>query len=143
MTLHTIGTSGRSAEEFFSTLRAAGVRLVLDTRLRPSSQLAAYAKAPDLAWLLRELCGAGYRHAAELAPTPELLAAYRDGGDWETYATAYAALLAERGAERIAASELDGAVLLCSERSPEHCHRRIAAEYLQQHHRDLAVNHLR
>ena len=37
---------------------------------------------------------------------------------------------------------LDGACLLCSEASPQHCHRRLVVEYLQSHWCDLDVTHL-
>jgi uncharacterized protein (DUF488 family) len=34
---------------------------------------------------------------------------------------------------------LDGACLLCSEETPHHCHRRLVAEYLKQHWRDVEI----
>ena len=53
------------------------------------------------------------------------------------------ALMAERRIEtRLSPALLDGACLLCSEASPEHCHRRLVAEYLQAHWGDLQIEHL-
>jgi uncharacterized protein (DUF488 family) len=37
---------------------------------------------------------------------------------------------------------LDGACLLCSEETPHHCHRRLVAEYLKQHWRDVEIEHI-
>jgi len=34
------------------------------------------------------------------------------------------------------------AVLLCSEPTAEHCHRRLALEYLQQHWQGVTIRHL-
>jgi uncharacterized protein (DUF488 family) len=31
---------------------------------------------------------------------------------------------------------------LCSEASAEHCHRRLALEYLQRHWNDVVIHHL-
>jgi len=33
-------------------------------------------------------------------------------------------------------------VLLCSEATPHHCHRRLAAEYLAEHWADVTIEHL-
>jgi uncharacterized protein (DUF488 family) len=33
-------------------------------------------------------------------------------------------------------------VLLCSEPTAEHCHRRLALEYLQKHWEDVEIHHL-
>ena len=58
---------------------------------------------------------------------------YRKDGDWELYESRYNKLLEERSAaETIDCALLDkGVILLCSERTPEKCHRRLAAEYLK------------
>jgi len=109
------------------------VRTVLDVRLRRTGQLAGFAKDPDLAYFLRKLARSGYESVPHLAPTEELLAAYRAKSlTWDEYAAAYRAVLDQRRPERIFTPEhLDQACLLCSEHSPRHCHRRLAAEYLR------------
>ena len=56
----------------------------------------------------------------------------------------YRALIAERVVEdRVRPEQLDGAVLLCSEHEPHHCHRRVAAEYLAERWGGVRVEHLR
>ncbi|WP_244506464.1 hypothetical protein [Pararhizobium polonicum] len=53
----TIGFTQSTAANFFGRLRQAGVKRVLDIRLHNTSQLAGFAKAADLPFFLKELCG--------------------------------------------------------------------------------------
>ncbi|MCU1228244.1 MAG: hypothetical protein JWO97_1128 [Acidobacteria bacterium] len=145
MELLTIGFTKKSAEEFFTMLRAAGVRQVVDVRLNNVSQLAGFTKKNDLAFFLREVLDAGYVHELRLAPAAEQLEAYRSGAvSWEEYEVAYSALLRERKVEKSVPRSLFEvrSVLLCSEEKPEHCHRRLAAEYLAKKWRDVTITHL-
>jgi uncharacterized protein (DUF488 family) len=143
-TLYTIGFTRRPAAEFFGVLRSAGIRLVVDVRLNNTSQLAGFAKRPDLEFFLWELCGAQYVHELALAPTPELLAAYRRSRSWDDYARAFLDLLGERRVEL----HIDRALLarpvalLCTEPAPVRCHRRLVAEYLQAAWGGLEIVHL-
>lgn len=145
MRIYTIGFTRKTAEQFFGSLRGAGIRLLLDVRLRNSSQLAGFTRAADLPFFLREICQAAYRHEPLLAPTDELLDAYRGGKlPWPDYVPRYRELLAERQVEqRLDRAELaGGTVLLCSEPTADRCHRRLALEYLQEHWGDLEILHL-
>lgn len=143
-TLFTIGFTKKSAEEFFSTLREAGVRTVIDTRLNNRSQLAGFAKQQDLEYFLREISGINYDHDLQLAPTPEILTPYRNGTmPWEEYQREFNALLADRApANDSTQQRFDRACLLCSEHTAEFCHRRLVAEYLQQHWPSMTIRHL-
>jgi uncharacterized protein (DUF488 family) len=134
MKISTIGFTKTTAERFFAKLTDAGVRTVLDTRLRTGGQLSGFAKTPDLPYFLRAVAGIGYRHVADLAPTEDLLDRYRaKGSSWDEYAAAYRRLLEERRPERaLDAILLDQACLLCSEHTADRCHRRVAAEYLRE-----------
>ena len=145
MEIYTIGFAGKTAEAFFGTLKRAGVRRVVDIRLRPNGGLSLFARGTDLPYFLRELCGAEYVHVPLLAPTKDVLSDYRKKKiDWPEYERRFLALLDERKA----AAELDRelfsvpAVLLCSEVKPDQCHRRLAAEYLRSHWPDVHVTHL-
>jgi len=60
MKVFTIGFTQKSAETFFGTLRAAGVKRLIDVRLNNTSQLAGFTKKDDLAYFLRALCGIDY-----------------------------------------------------------------------------------
>ena len=143
-TLFTIGFTKKSAEDFFGRLREAGVRTLLDIRLRNDSQLAGFAKGRDLPFFLKGLAGIAYRHLPLLAPD----AALRDGykkqkGSWEDFDTGFRALLESRLPEAgLGLADLDRACLLCSEHEPEHCHRRLVAERFQAKWPELAVVHL-
>src|SRR5262245_28479167 len=117
MEIHTVGFTRRSAEDFFSVLRAAGIRRLIDTRLHNTSQLAAFAKRDDLAYFLRELVDASYQHEPLLAPGSNLLDDYKKKRiDWDTYARRYLDLLEERDVAAILDPALiaDRSVLLCS-----------------------------
>ena len=144
-TLYTIGFTKSTAEHFFGRLREAGVRRLIDVRLNNTSTLAGFTKRDDLPYFLRALLGADYLHEPLLAPTDTMLKAYQGKQlTWDAYAEQYRALIAERGA----AERLDRAVfaspsvLLCSEATPDRCHRRLAAEYLAATWNDLTVAHL-
>ena len=51
-------------------------------RLNNASRLAGFARRADLPFFLKELCGAEYLHEPRLAPTREILDAYRNDGGW-------------------------------------------------------------
>ena len=145
MEIYSIGFTKKTAEQFFSTLRTAGIRLLLDVRLNNVSQLAGFAKRGDLAFFLKEMCSAEYLHQPMLAPTAEILDAYRGKKlAWEEYQARFLALMAERQIE----SRLDRAlfrtpaVLLCSEPTAERCHRRLVLEYLRDRWGDVTITHL-
>lgn len=144
-TLYTIGFRRKSLEEFITLLQEAGVEAVIDVRLRNTSQLAGYTKRDDLDFLLREGFGIAYEHHPELAPTPEILDRYRDDGDWPAYVHQFEPLMAEREMERVAGeifTRYERPCLLCSEIKPDKCHRRLVAEYWQEHMPALRVVHL-
>ena len=144
--LYTIGFTRKSAQNFFSAIKAASVRTVVDVRLRTSSQLAGFAKQADLKYLLHELCQAEYVHVLELAPTGELLDSYKKHrGSWPEYERAFLQLIREREIERrLDPSLFRDACLLCSEHLPDHCHRRLVAEYLNEAWgTQLVIKHLK
>jgi len=141
----TIGFTRTSAEGFFLRLIEAGVRKVIDVRLHNSSQLAGFAKAGDLGYFLKAIGGIDYAHEPLLAPTEALLRAYRtEKGGWAAYEERFLALMAVRRIERhLTPGSLDGACLLCSEATPDHCHRRLVVDYLNRRWGgDLSVRHL-
>ena len=63
---------------------------------------------------------------------------------WAEYETLFNALMAEREVERHLSQESfeQPTALLCSEASAEHCHRRLALEYLADHWDGIAIVHL-
>lgn len=144
MKIFTIGFTKKSAEEFFTRLKDADVRRVVDIRLNNTSQLAGFAKARDLKYFLKAILGIDYVHVAELTPTQALMDAYvKEKGPWEDYERGFTQLLDERRvAQTLSKKQLDGACLLCSEVTPEHCHRRLVAEHLQAKWGGVEIVHL-
>src|SRR4051812_49313666 len=133
-TVYTIGFTKKNAKEFFETLRKAGVQQVVDVRLNNKSQLAGFSKREDLTYFLNEILGINYVHELLLAPTQEMLDAYKKNkGTWSDYEKAFLNLMHERRIEeKIQPETITGSCLLCSEDQPHHCHRRLVAEYLEK-----------
>jgi uncharacterized protein (DUF488 family) len=145
MEIYSIGFTQKNAGEFFGALKAAGIERLLDVRLNNTSQLAGFAKQSDLPYFLREICGAAYEHEPLLAPTQQILDAFKKRkGDWDVYVEAYLNLIQSRKVESALSPESfrKKTVLLCSEPTAEHCHRRLALEYLQKHWNDVVIIHL-
>jgi len=144
MKVFTIGFTKTSAESFFTRLKKASVKRVIDIRLNNTSQLAGFAKRDDLRYFLRVLGGIEYAHRPELAPTQDMLDEYKkQKGQWEVYEKRFLQLMMSRRIEETIPPEaIDCSCLLCSEDKPLHCHRRLIAEYLKTKWGDLDVVHL-
>ncbi len=142
--LFTIGFTEKSAETFFTLLKKGGVKKILDVRLNNVSQLAGFAKGRDLQYFAKEIANIDYEHNIDLAPTKELLAKYRDKKiDWAQYEKEYIGILEKRNVlKKIDFEKLDGSCLLCSEHTPDMCHRRLLAEYLQKVNKEIKIIHL-
>jgi uncharacterized protein (DUF488 family) len=145
MDIYTIGFTRKSAAEFFGALRQAEIQRLIDIRLRNDSQLAGFSKRDDLAFFVRELCGAEYVHEPLLAPTAAILDGYKKHkGSWQDYERQFFALLAERKIEEQLGRDFFGgpAVLLCSEPTADQCHRRLIVQYLGEKWGDVQAVHL-
>ena len=90
------------------------------------------------------MVGKDYVHLSQLAPTAGMLKAYRDGkSEWAAYERDFLALMRDRRVEKAVPRELiDGGCLLCSEATPDHCLRRLVAEYLQDRWPGVVIAHL-
>ena len=145
MKIFTIGFTKKSAETFFTRLKEAGVRRLIDVRLNNVSQLAGFTKKDDLRYFTRAICGIDYVHVPELAPTSEILDPYKKqkNGDWALYEQQFLDLMRSRKIEEtIRRDLLDGGCLLCSEEKPVHCHRRLVAEYLKDKWGAVEIEHI-
>ena len=103
-------------------------------------------RSDDLAYFpAGELCGAEYVHEPLLAPTQEILDAYKKRkGDRLSYEREFLTLMRERKVEENIdrAQFAEPTVLLCSERTAEHCHRRLVLEYLAEKWDGITIHHL-
>ena len=132
--IFTIGFTNSTAEYFFGRLRSANVQKVIDTRLWPGTQLSGFAKAKDLPYFLKELSGAKYEYRKDIAPTEEILKAYKDKRiSWSEYENHYINLITKRKiSEIITPEETDNSCFLCACSTTLQCHRRLLVEHLQK-----------
>lgn len=144
MKVFTIGFTKKNAEQFFSRLKQPGLVRLVDARLNNVSQLAGFTKKDDLRFFLRQIINIDYLHLPDLAPSQDILDDYKkNGGDWATYERKFLALMEKRRVEdKVSKDIINGGCLLCSEPTPEHCHRRLVAEYLKSRWGDLEIVHL-
>ena len=144
MKVFTIGFTKKSAREFFTRLKSAGVRRLIDIRLNNTSQLSGFAKKEDLQYLLEELGHIEYLHLPLLAPTQDLLDAFKKRrGSWHDYEAGFLRLMsARRIEEQLQPTLFENSCLLCSEDEPVHCHRRLVAEYLRNKWGNVEIEHL-
>jgi len=144
--VYSIGFTQTTAAHFFGRLSASGVRRLMDVRLHPGSQLSGFAKDRDLPYFLRELVDADYVHEPLLTPTEDILKDFkrRSAMPWEEYERRYLELLRQRRVETELDPETFAAptALLCSEATPEQCHRRLALEYLREQWGGIEIVHL-
>lgn len=145
MDIYSIGFTQKTAAQFFGTLKDARIQRLVDVRLNNVSQLAGFAKRDDLAFFLRELCGAEYVHQTLLAPEQAMLDTYKKArGNWKDYEREFLALMAARRVQEKLDPDSFGVrtVLLCSEPTAEKCHRRLVIEYLAGYWPDVTAVHL-
>lgn len=132
--LFSIGFTKTTAEHFFGRLLAEDVGTVIDVRLNNTSQLSGFAKAKDLAYFLKALGEIDYVHEPLLAPTQDILSAFKKlKGEWRVYEHQFLDLMDQRKIdERLSPDFFNDGCMLCSEAEPHHCHRRLVAEYLRE-----------
>ena len=142
--LYTIGFTEKSAEQFFTLLKNAKVKKILDIRISNASQLAGFAKGSDLKYFAKEIGRMAYEHNLDLAPTKELMTSYRAKEiSAKEFESAYLKLLKSRKIkQKIEVDKLHMTCLLCSEHLPDNCHRRVLAEYLKKLNKEIEIVHL-
>lgn len=145
MDIFTIGFTKKTAEQFFGLLNQNQISVLVDTRLKPESQLSGFARKQDLPYFLRNLANCDYVHRLDMSPTKAFLTGYREDKNWITYEENFKKLLEERHLIQQldrAWWEQNRACLLCSEHEPDFCHRRLVAEYLTAHWDNVKIHHL-
>lgn len=139
-----MGFTKKNAETFFEKLKKFGAVKLIDIRLNNVSQLAGFTKKDDLIYFLKKICTCDYMHEPLLAPTKEILDAYKKKEiTWAEYEKRFNDLLISRKAHTLlSVSELHMACLLCSEPTPDKCHRRLVAEFFKRSFEDIEIIHL-
>ena len=146
MKLYTIGFTKKSARRFFELIKLHNIDVLVDVRLNNKSQLAGFTKEEDLEYFLSEICKCRYYHNILFAPTKEILDSYKKNQiTWDEYVKQYEPLIEKRKAVQFFLklfSEYDNVCLLCSEPTPEHCHRRLLAEMIKDENPSIDIMHL-
>ena len=149
MNIYTIGFTKKSAEQFFNLLKKNNIKYIIDVRLNNANQLAGFTKGNDLQYFLKELLGIGYIHDTLLAPSKEILNAYRDKSiSWDELEEKFTELMEEEKIKKHITEDingiLEGSCLLCNEETPDNCHRRLVAEYIQKEYggEEIEIIHL-
>jgi uncharacterized protein (DUF488 family) len=142
--IFTIGYASRSAQEFFTILKQAGIQKVIDVRLYNTSQLAGFTKKQDIKYFLQTIVGAEYIHLPIMAPTKQLLDSYKKGLiSWQQYETKFNEIIVHRQIEKhFIPQDMDMSCFLCSEAKADNCHRRLIAEYLAKRWQNISIRHL-
>lgn len=146
ITIYTIGYTQKSAEKFFNLLKRNNITKLIDIRISNSSQLAGFAKGKDLPFFLKKICDISYVHKTDLAPTKQLLDMWHcKKVTWSQYEEIYINILVQRSIiEKYKIDAFDKSCLLCSEATPEQCHRRLLAEFLKKNNsgKEVKIVHL-
>ena len=144
MRLYTIGFTQKSAEDFFCRLQTHHIKRLIDIRIHPDGQLSGFARQVDLPFFLDKLAdGCEYLYLPNLAPTKEILKAYRESDDWALYVERFESLMDERDIPAaLQPNDFDEACLLCSENKPDQCHRRLVAERLAKNWANVEIIHI-
>ncbi len=146
MKLYTLGFTKKTAEEFFELIKENKINLLIDIRLINNSQLAGFSKGKDLAYFLKALCACCYVHDETFAPTKEIMDGMRSKKlKQHEFDTAFSALMDSRTAmahfEKTYGQE-ETVCLLCSEETPDTCHRRVLATMVQERLPNIEIIHL-
>ena len=138
--IYTIGTNGKNKEIFAEILNAVNVNTVIDVRLWRQSRFVPWTCGTNLQLML----GARYKYMPELAPPLDLLSQIKNGAiNWAQYEQIFNNVLKNRQIENLFTPDtLNKVCFLCAEKTAENCHRRLVAEYLQQHFPDIEIVHL-
>ena len=103
------------------------------------------AKGADLKYFVKAICGMDYKHITDFAPTKELLDKWRkEEVNWEQYTDIYIGLLKNRDIiKKYGIKVFDNSCFLCSEETPEQCHRRLLVEFLKEHStEEILIKHI-
>lgn len=141
-----MGFTQKTAEKFFSLISENEIEIVIDIRLNNNTQLAGFTKGKDLAFFLSKISNCSYAHETIFAPERELLNNYKKGIIiWQDYETIYRELYLKRNMKDYFIRNYNAhqnVLLLCSESTPEHCHRRLLANFFKEDVENINIIHL-
>lgn len=136
--IFTIGFTQKSAQVFFDLLTKNKVDLLIDIRLNNTSQLAGFAKFPDIQFFLKNIGSIDYVHDTAFSPTDDLLKNYKSKKvSWSEYEDIFENIMSDREIDNYIKEHYtkysnQNICLLCSEPTEQHCHRRLVAEHFKE-----------
>lgn len=144
--IFTIGSARKTAREFFDSLKDNGVKKIIDVRLNNTSQLLGFSKSLDMEYFAEEILEGEYFHDKKFSPSEKILARYKKNIiSWDDYENEFDELMEYRDIDVYIADKYaneENYCLLCTEVSPENCHRRLVAERIRDVLGDIEIVHL-
>lgn len=144
--IFTIGFTKKSAKTFFELLEDNDIEVLLDIRLNNTSQLAAFTKYPDIKYFLKEICNIEYIHDIAFAPDENTLKKFKKKLiNWEQYIIEFTQTMSKRNINKYIKAHYiieKRLCLLCSEATPNQCHRSLVANYFREILPVLTIVHL-
>jgi uncharacterized protein (DUF488 family) len=141
-----MGFTQKNARRFFELINSNNINLLLDIRLNNKSQLAGFTKGDDLKFFLETICNCDYSHCVEFAPTKNILDDYKSKKiTWSDYDNKYTELMELRGDYKSFTAKYanyKNICLLCSEPTPEQCHRRLLAALIENSNPLINITHI-
>lgn len=143
MILYNIGYAQKPAKRFFQEIKEHKIEMVVDIRLGNTSQLAGFTKKDDLVFFLKEICGCGYEHRPDLAPTKEMIDGCKSKAvTREMFERQYCKIVLDRGSASGFADKYEGygrIGLLCSGTGVTSCHQKLLSDMLAEQIPSLTV----
>ena len=134
MILYTIGYEGLDREQFLAHLAYYGVDVVADVRKLPVSRKKGFSKTS-----LKTLLNGNkidYLNFQELGASKELRTELYESGDYDRFFNKFLEGLSDKKETLHAIQSLIDSgkhvTLLCFERNPEQCHRKIVADEIKR-----------
>jgi uncharacterized protein (DUF488 family) len=144
--LFTIGFTKKTAQYFFHLLKINNIESVIDIRLNNTSQLAGFAKYPDIQFFLNEICNIEYVHDKMFSPMQTTLNKYKKNIiSWHDYVKEFEETMVERKIDyyiRHTYSDKENICLLCSEASADKCHRKLVANKFKMQFGEVEIFHI-
>lgn len=147
--IYTIGFTKKDAKTFFELLKKNGINLIIDVRLNNVSQLAGFSKYPDIEYFLNNICNCKYKSDKLFSPEESTLKKYKNNDiAWEEYVEQFNKTMEKRNIKEYIIKQYSNLIkdnnicFLCSENTPEFCHRRLVAEIFLEIFENCRIIHL-
>ncbi|MGE5554590.1 MAG: DUF488 family protein [Betaproteobacteria bacterium] len=129
--LYTVGYEGARLNDFVEQLKELHIQLVVDVREKAWSRKPGFSKTSLNTALARR--GIKYIHVPELGSPSSIRRQLHEDGDYRRFFAEYRRYLLNHSdvADGLVEDlENETACLMCFERDPNTCHRKVIAEYL-------------